>query len=105
MTLRYQVLGTVLIVAAIVGFVAPGALPFVTPRLVHHAAHLSAGVCAIGAARRGVGAMRAVGKVLGLGFVVLAVAGFVTENSALAWMHVGVAVVFFYHALLAPPTL
>jgi hypothetical protein len=45
------------------------------------------------------------GKILGVSYAALAVAGFVMDGGATAWLHLGVALTFLYQALLAPPTL
>ena len=115
MATRYYVLGTVLMLVGIVGFLRPSplfGLFEVTPPL--NALHLGAGAMAIGAATRGLGTMRAWGKLLGFVFVGLTIAGFAMDAATVAnvlpltdsnaWFHLVMASVFLYHALLAPPT-
>ena len=116
MARRYHVIAGVLIVLGGLGFVLPTPLFGVfevTPLL--NVVHLAAGVLAGAAATRGLGTMRAWGQILGYVFAALAVAGFATDADAVAnllplstrnaWFHLAMALVFLYHALLAPPTL
>ncbi len=106
MRAQYYVSGVLLVLLGALGFILPrplfGQLPVT---VVHNAAHLAAGVIALTAAARGLLAMRMVGRLLGVAFVVLATAGFVMDSGATAWLHVALALFFLYHALLAPPTL
>jgi hypothetical protein len=116
MAIRYYVLGAVLMLVGIVGFLRPSPLLGVfevTPPL--NALHVGAGALAIGAATRGLGTMRAWGKRLGFIFAGLTIAGFAVDAATIAnvlpltdsnaWFHLVIALVFLYHALLAPPTL
>jgi hypothetical protein len=109
MRLRYYVLAILLValgVLAVLDLVGSipliGAFP-VSP--IDGPAYLVSGVCAAFAARRGLGAMRMWGKILGVGYAAWAAAGFVLDGGGAAWLHAGVALIFLYHALLAPPTL
>lgn len=103
---RYYVVAGLLIVLGVVGLVVAspvfGVLS-VTP--AHSLFYLASGGCAALAATRGLGAMRMWGKILGFAFAVLAVAGFVMDGGTASWLHLGLALLFLYHALLAPPTL
>lgn len=106
MRLRYYILAILLAllgVLAIVGSTPLAGVVPVTP--IHSSVYLVSAACAAVAAARGLAAMRLWGKILGFSYAVLAVAGFVMDGGATAWLHVGVALVFLYHALLAPPTL
>jgi hypothetical protein len=116
MAARYYVVGALLVIVGIVGFLLPNpvfGIFDVTPPL--NALHVGAGAMSIGAATRGLGTMRGWGKLLGFGFVGLAIAGFAMEAATVAhvlplsdsnaWLHLVVGLIFLYHALLAPPTL
>jgi hypothetical protein len=116
MATRYYIVGFLLILLGIVGFFAAesiaGVLDVTSPL---NAIHMAAGAMTIGAATRGLGTMRAWGKLLGFSFAILAVAGFTLDGATVndllpltdnnAWLHLVFALVFLYHALLAPPTL
>jgi hypothetical protein len=115
MSRRFYFLSTVLIVFAVLGFVLPTPLFGVfevTPLL--NAVHLGAGVVTALAARRGLGTMRNWGRLLGYLFAALTVAAVMIDGDAVAdllplsdanaWLHLGVTMVFLYHALLAPPS-
>ena len=116
MATRYYLVGAVLMLIGIVGFLVPSpvfGVFEVTPPL--NALHVGAGGMAIGAATRGLGTMRSWGKLLGVIFVGLTIAAFALDAATVAnvlpltdsnaWFHLVVALVFLYHALLAPPTL
>jgi hypothetical protein len=113
---RYYIAAAVLISVGVAGFLFPsplGGIFEVTPLL--NGVHVAAGIAAALAASRGLGTMRWWGQLLGYAFTALAVAGFATDASAAAnllplsdsnaWFHLTMALVFLYHALLAPPTL
>ena len=106
MARRYFVLALLLAASGVVGLLARGSVSdalTITP--VHSVFHLASGACAGFAATRGLGTMRLWGKILGIGYLALAIAGFVMDSGTLAWLHLGIAALFLYHALLAPPTL
>jgi hypothetical protein len=106
MRLRYYLLAVVLGLLSVLGLVGSGPLASVLPvSTLHASVHLVAAACTAFAARRGLGAMRQWGKILGFSYAALAVTGWVMDGGATAWLHLGVALVFLYHALLAPPTL
>jgi hypothetical protein len=106
MARRYYVLAVLLTAAGVVGLWAPASVSDVlTVTPVHSAFHLASGACAGFAATRGLGTMRLWGKILGTAYLALAIAGFVMDSGTLAWLHLGIAALFLYHALLAPPTL
>lgn len=116
MAIRFYLLAVVLGVLGIWGFLSGGPLLgiFDVTALLN-VVHLTAAIAAATAAMRGLGTMRAVGQMLGYVFAALATAAFVMEPSSLggvlplsnsnAWFHLLMALVFLYHALLAPPTL
>ncbi|MBA3271878.1 MAG: DUF4383 domain-containing protein [Acidobacteria bacterium] len=76
-------------------------------------AHIASGSLAIVSAFRGVGAMRLCGKILGFGYLALAIIGFaapdydifeyVAFQTPANTLHLVVAAVFLYVAFLAPP--
>ena len=111
---RYLVVGSALVIVGALGFVLSTPLfevIAVTPVL--NMVHLVCGSYAIIAAFRGLGAMRAAGKLIGSGLVALAVLAFAVDHPSMvnivpshdanAWFHLGVGLLFLYHALLAPP--
>jgi hypothetical protein len=70
----------------------------------HSLLHLVSGACLAFAATRGVGTIRLWGKVFGFAYLALSIAGFLMESGGIAWLHLGVAAICLYQALLAPPT-
>jgi Domain of unknown function (DUF4383) len=116
MRFRYFVLALLLVMLGVLGF-AVGDPLFgsieVTP--LGNALHVLAGLCTAVAATRGIGSMRMWGKILGFLFLALSIAAFAAEGTLVAnalpltdsnaWLHLALACVFLYHALLAPPTL
>ena len=115
MARRYYGLAGVLVLLGAVGFALPSpvlGVVDVTPAL--NVVHLVAGVIAGFAATRGLRTMRSAGQLLGYLFAALAAAAFLADASAVAgvlplstsngWLHLTFALVFLYHALLAPPT-
>ena len=106
MARRYYVLALSLTASGVVGLVASESMSDVlTVTPMHSVFYLASGACAGFAATRGLGTMRLWGKILGIGYLTLAIAGFVMDSGTLAWLHLGIAALFLYHALLAPPTL
>jgi hypothetical protein len=106
MTMRYYVLALLLTLTGVLGLVewSPllGVLRLTT---IDSFVHLVSGVCLGFAATQGLGTMRLWGKIVGFGYLALAIAGFLMDAGGVAWLHLGVAAICLYHALLAPPTL
>jgi hypothetical protein len=116
MARRYYVVAALLALVGGLGFVLPQPLFGVfevTPLL--NLVHLAAALLTAIAARRGLGTMRAWGQALGYLFAALAGLAFAADaplvastlplSDSNAWFHLVVALIFLYHALLAPPTL
>jgi hypothetical protein len=116
MATRFYLLALALGIVGIWGFLSGGPLlgTFEVTALLN-VLHLIAAIAAAAAAMRGLGTMRAVGRMLGYVLGALATAAFAMEPSSLggvlplsnsnAWFHLLMSLVFLYHALLAPPTL
>lgn len=116
MARRYYVFGGTLALVALAGFAMATPLfgVFETTPLLN-TVHLVAAVGTMVSASRGIGTMRRWGQLAGYVFAALAVAGFATDGSSVAnllplsntnaWFHLVTALVFLYHALLAPPTI
>ena len=116
MARRFYVLAALLVGLGAAGFLDPSSrwagVAF-TPAL--NALHLALGLGTAIAAARGLGTMRAWGKVAGLALLALAIAALTIDSPAVARLlpltgvnaalHGVLAIVFLYHALLAPPTL
>ena len=110
----YFVLGGVLVLVGILGFVMPSPLLGVFEvDMLHNIIHLASGALTLLAASQGIGAMRTWGRIFGLVYLAVAIAGFV-DPSLFGLMHVnlpdnvlhlGLAAVFLYVGFLAPPTL
>jgi hypothetical protein len=113
---RYLVVALLLVILGVLGFVLADPLfgkVEVTP--LGNAVHVLAGLCTAIAATRGIGSMRMWGKILGFLFLALSIAAFAADGTLIgnalpltdsnAWLHLALACVFLYHALLAPPTL
>jgi hypothetical protein len=116
MARRYYVVAALLILVGLAGILLSNPIAGVfevTPLL--DGIHIVAGVVTALAASRGLGTMRAWGQMLGYLFAALAVAGFATDaqsaanllplSDSNAWFHLVLALVYLYHALLAPPTI
>ena len=115
MATRFLILAALLAAGGVLGFVLPSPLfgVFDTTSVLN-ATHLAAAALTAVAARRGLGTMRSWGQILGWVFVALAIAGFAADADSVgnilplsdsnAWFHLGLALVYLYHALLAPPT-
>jgi hypothetical protein len=101
----YRVVGVLLVASGVVGFARPTFLAPFAVTWLHHVLHLGAGVVALGAASRGIGDMRAVGKGLGAFFLFVAVLGFLVPGTSAPHnlLHLALAAFFFYYSLLAPP--
>ena len=116
MARRYFVLAGLLAALGLLGFAMRSPLfgVFETTALLN-VVHLAAAVGTAVSALRGLGTMRLWGQIAGYVFAALAIAGFATDaasvanllplSAANAWFHLVMALVFLYHALLAPPTI
>jgi hypothetical protein len=81
--------------------------------MVHNIIHLASGALTLFAASQGIGAMRTWGRLFGAVYLLVAILGFVDPtlfglmpvNMPDNILHVGLAAVFLYVGLLAPPNL
>lgn len=116
MRIPFLIVGSLLEGVAVLGFVLASpvlAVLATTPAL--SSVHLLSGIAATTAALRGIKAMRQTGRVLGFGYLALAILGAAVDTawvhailppaSATAWFHAVIAAVMLYYALLAPPKL
>src|SRR5688500_13457192 len=112
----YLVLGSVLVLVGVLGFVMPSPLfGLFEVNMIHNVVHLLSGALTLVAATQGVGAMRLWGKLFGLVYLVVAILGFVMPGGDLLGLmhvnmpdnvlHIALAAVFLYVGFLAPPTL
>jgi hypothetical protein len=112
----YLVLGTVLVVVGILGFVMPSPLlGLFEVNVVHNVVHIASGALTLLAATQGIGAMRLWGRVFGLVYLLVAILGFVLPDGNLFGLmhvntpdnllHVALALAFLYFGFLAPPRL
>ena len=108
----YLVLGSVLVLVGILGFVMPSPLlGLFEVNTLHNIIHLASGGITVLAATQGVGAMRTWGRLFGLIYLAVAIAGFVTPdlfglmhvNTPDNMLHIALALVFLYVGFLAPP--
>jgi hypothetical protein len=108
----YLVVGGVLVLVGIVGFVMPSPLfGLFEVNALHNIVHVASGALAILAATQGVGAMRTFGRIFGIVYLAIGIAGFVTPdlfglmhvNTPDNLLHIGIAAVFLYAGLIAPP--
>jgi hypothetical protein len=105
MAARYCVVAALLVVLGVLGLVGSSLMSrWLTVTPAYSLFYLVSGLCAGVAATRGLGTMRLWGKILGFAYLALAIAGFVMDGGDAEWLHVALALVFLYHALLAPPT-
>jgi hypothetical protein len=80
---------------------------------LHNIIHLASGALTLLAASQGVGAMRTWGRIFGLVYLAVGIAGFVDPslfglmhvNLPDNLLHIGLAAIFLYVGFLAPPTL
>jgi hypothetical protein len=110
----YFVLGGVLVLVGVVGFVMPSPLlGLFEVNTLHNIIHLASGALTLLAASQSIGAMRTWGRIIGLIYLAVAIAG-VVDPSLFGLMHVnlpdnllhfGLAAIFLYVGFLAPPTL
>ena len=110
----YLLLGGVLVLVGILGFVMPSPLlGLFEVNTIHNIVHLASGALTILAATQGIGAMRLWGKLFGFVYLAVAIAGFVTPNlyglmhvnTPDNVLHLGLAALFLYVGLVAPPRL
>jgi hypothetical protein len=110
----FLVLGAVLVVVGILGFVMPSPLlGLFEVNALHNVIHLASGALTLFAATQGIGAMRTWGRLFGVVYLLVAILGFVMpEGDVFGLMHVNtpdnllhmaLALVFLYFGLLAPP--
>jgi hypothetical protein len=104
---KYLVIGALLVVTGVIGVRQHSLAGFFAGTAVHSMIHVVSGVVTVLAARRGIGAMRTWGKVLGLLYLIVAIAGFALPGGSLPpdVLHLGLAAFFLYYGLLAPPIL
>jgi hypothetical protein len=110
----YFVLGGVLVLVGVLGFVMPSPLlGLFEVNTLHNIIHLVSGALTLLAASQGVGAMRTWGRIFGLVYLAVGIAGFVDPslfgvmhvNLPDNLLHIGLAAIFLYVGFLAPPTL
>lgn len=108
----YMVLGAVLVLVGILGFVMPSPLLGIFEvNTLHNVIHLATGALTIFAAMQGIAAMRLWGRVFGLVYLLVGILGFVMPdmfglmhvNMADNVLHLGLAAVFLYFGFAAPP--
>ncbi len=111
---KFILIGALLEAFGILGFLMPspvfGLFEF---NAAISLAHIASGALALVSAFRGIGAMRLCGRILGVGYLALALVGFaapeydwfalVALDGPANLLHLGIAAVFLYFALLAPP--
>ena len=110
----YFALGGVLVLIGVLGFVMPSPLlGLFEVNTLHNIIHLVSGALTLVAASQGIGAMRTWGRIFGLVYLAVAIAGFVDPtlfglmhvNLPDNLLHIALAVIFLYIGFLAPPTL
>jgi hypothetical protein len=116
MKILYLVLGSVLVLVGILGFVLPSPLfGLFEVDLNHNIIHIASGALTLFAALQGIGGMRLWGKIFGLVYLAVAILGFVIPGGDIFgiihvnmpdnFLHIALAAVFLYVGFLAPPTL
>lgn len=111
----YLLTGALLVVFGIAGFFQDPLLGLFEVNPVHNLVHLVSGLFVLAAASYGIGTMRTCGKMLGLLYLALAIAGFALPagdifrvmhlNQPDNMLHLYLAGFFMYYGLLAPPRL
>ena len=112
----YLVLGAVLVLVGVLGFVLPSPLlGYFEVNMLHNIVHIASGALTLFAATQGIGAIRLWGKVFGLVYLAVAILGFVIPGGDLFSLmhvnlpdnvlHLALATVFLYVGFLAPPNL
>lgn len=108
----YFVLGGVLVLVGILGFVLPSPiLGMFEVNMLHNIIHLASGGLTILAATQGIGAMRTWGRLFGVVYLVVGIVGFVDPtvfglmhvNNPDNLFHIVLATVFLYFGFVAPP--
>jgi uncharacterized protein DUF4383 len=108
----YLLLGGVLVLVGLAGFVLPSPLlGLFEVNALHNIVHLATGGLTLLAATQGIGAMRMWGKILGAAYLVVGIAGFVSPdvfgmmhvNAPDNLLHLALAVIYLYVGLIAPP--
>ena len=108
----YLVLGAVLVLVGVLGFVMPSPLlGLFEVNALHNIVHLASGALTLLAATQGIGAMRLWGRIFGLVYLAVGVIGFVMPdmfglmhvNMPDNLLHVGLAALFLYVGFVAPP--
>jgi hypothetical protein len=108
----YLVLGSVLFLVGILGFVMPSPLLGIFElNTLHNIIHLASGGLTILAATQGIGAMRTWGRAFGLVYLAVGIFGFVDPNLFGLMhvnmpdnlLHVALAAIFLYVGFVAPP--
>jgi hypothetical protein len=116
MKILYLVLGSVLVLVGILGFVLPTPLlGLFEVDMNHNIIHIASGALTLFAAMQGIGGMRLWGKIFGLVYLAVAILGFVIPGGDIFGLihvnmpdnllHLALAAVFLYVGFLAPPTL
>ena len=112
---KFIVLGAFLETLALLGFLMPSPLlGILQVNTAINLAHLASGGLALVSAFRGIGPMRLCGRILGFGYLLLAIVGFaapeydwfafVALDSVANGLHLALALSFLYYAFLASPT-
>lgn len=114
--MRRKVLGVgiLLELLGVIGFIVPSPVfGFFEVNTGLNLAHIASGTLAIWSAVRGIGSMRACGKLLGFAYLALAIIGFAAPDYDLFryvsfgtpdnWLHLGISIAFMYFAYLSPP--
>lgn len=108
----YLVLGGLLVLVGILGFVMPRPLlGLFEVNALHNIVHLATGALTLLVATQGIGAMRLWGKLLGAVYLAVGIVGFVSPdiiglmhvNMPDNLLHLGLAIVYLYVGLIAPP--
>ena len=108
----YLVLGAVLVLVGIAGFVLPSPLLGIFEvNTLHNIIHLASGALTILAATQGLGAMRTWGRIFGAVYLLVGLVGFAMPdmfglmhvNMADNFLHLALALIFLYYGFLAPP--
>ena len=108
----YLVLGSVLVLVGVLGFVMPSPLlGLFEVNMLHNLIHLASGALTLLAATQGIGAMRLWGRIFGLVYLAVGILGFVMPdmfglmhvNMPDNLLHVGLAAIFLYVGFVAPP--
>jgi hypothetical protein len=110
---RFVTIGALLIAGGVAGFLQNPLLGLFAVNTAHNLVHAGSGVLTILVAPYGIGPMRACGKALGFFYLGLAIAGFLLPggdmfgamplNTPDNLLHLGLAWIFLYYGLLAPP--